>query len=68
MKTNLLTLPQVAKALEVTPRQADFAIQREGIQAAMRAGNIRLYGPDEVAEIRSAIGRTRTRESESEAR
>lgn len=53
----LLTLGQVARACGVPPHRAKYAIAEYAIAPRQRAGILRLWAPEQVAEVKVALGR-----------
>lgn len=56
-----LTIRDVAKAVGVTQRRAGYAIDAYAIEPATRAGIVRLWTPDQLDTIRSAVKRIESR-------
>ena len=52
---DLITLGTVARQLGIPRHRAAYAIERAGIEERGRAGIVRLFAPDQFAEIRAAV-------------
>ena len=59
--TDLLTVGDVARRLEVARSRIDYAVTKAGIQERGRAGILRLFSPDQLPVIEAALGTVRTR-------
>ena len=52
---DLITLGTVARQLGIPRHRVSYAIERAGIEERGRAGILRLFAPDQLAEIRAAV-------------
>lgn len=55
---NHRTLPELARLLDVTARQAEFAVQRYAVEATTRIGIVRLFDDDAAERVVAALKRT----------
>lgn len=61
MASDLLTLTQVADEIGERPSRVRHAVNTYRIEAAQRAGIVRLFRRDQVGEIRAAVRRVAER-------
>lgn len=54
----LLTLGQIARRLGEPTHRVKYAIERHQIEPIRRAGIIRMFSPDQLAQIEAALRRT----------
>ncbi len=56
MLDDLLTTSQIADELDVSIHRVVYAIKTRGIEPIRRAGIVRLFGRDQVDDIKLAMG------------
>jgi len=61
---NMPTLGQIAKELNVPVFKVQYLIKARGIKPIGRAGNIRVFGPEAVKQLRSEIDKMPKRDIE----
>ncbi len=54
----MLTITELSKALGLPPYVVDYAVKRFGPEPQDRAGNIRLWGDNQLDEVRASLKRT----------
>ena len=59
--TQLYTLGELARRLNVPANRLDYAIRRYGIEPATRAGILRLFSEEQIEQIASAVRRCASR-------
>ena len=59
--TELLTMRDLVKILGVPRYRIAYAAEIYNIEPAIRAGMVKLYRPDQIASIKSALQRTAQR-------
>jgi DNA-binding transcriptional MerR regulator len=56
-ENKLLTIRDVARECGVRVHRAKYAIAENGIEPHQRAGNMRLFSPQQIPVIKSALSR-----------
>ena len=57
--TEMRSLGSIAESLNVAKSRLSYAVQKIGLQERGRAGQVRLYSPDQVPAMLAALGTLR---------